>query len=383
MERATPREKLPPELTDMVIDQFYLSDESDGDMVRALRTCSLVCRAWLPRCRAMLFRSIAADDAFMEPLERLLRDSPHLGQYVKELELIMSKNKHVALLYSIAGHLGAVVKFGLTWRAPSPPRVRSLSSIGHVSTLCLDGNISSLLELVEYFEAFPKSNNITIDLNFTNALMDDNAALHTLADALCKLHPERIQVADSTAVLLTACLRLRPDTGVREIDCVPLEDGRWGCLDELLPAAASSMQTFGFAITAGWDSPKDVVEDLYKLNATLRTCSELRRLSFYIHTAHIGFIAELFSHLIESQVRSVEVVVDFEVNPIPLLDIKYIAQALDNKRSFPILRDIRILVRGYPDVDRWRLIAILQGLRSTFFSAMEARGISVLLEHEI
>ncbi|KAF8056527.1 hypothetical protein FPV67DRAFT_1677915 [Lyophyllum atratum] len=48
------RQTLPPELTDIIIDYLF----SD---VRALKACSLVCKAWLPSCRCHLFRSIHLD----------------------------------------------------------------------------------------------------------------------------------------------------------------------------------------------------------------------------------------------------------------------------------------------------------------------------------
>ncbi|OCH87435.1 hypothetical protein OBBRIDRAFT_736158, partial [Obba rivulosa] len=47
--------ELPPELTDRVID--FLHDD-----LNALRSCALVCHAWLSASRYHVFRSLVIDD---------------------------------------------------------------------------------------------------------------------------------------------------------------------------------------------------------------------------------------------------------------------------------------------------------------------------------
>lgn len=73
--------RLPSELTDRILD--FLHDDR-----RALASCALTCRGWLPTSRHHLFhtlRQIPIVD--VEPLARLLEEDPSLGSYIEHLEL--------------------------------------------------------------------------------------------------------------------------------------------------------------------------------------------------------------------------------------------------------------------------------------------------------
>ncbi|OBZ73453.1 hypothetical protein A0H81_06663 [Grifola frondosa] len=78
--------KLPPELTDRVIDHLH-------DDARSLRACALVCRAWLPRARYHLFHDISLSLSHgrhklrFERFDRLLECYPHLGYFVRKLSM--------------------------------------------------------------------------------------------------------------------------------------------------------------------------------------------------------------------------------------------------------------------------------------------------------
>ena len=78
---------LPPEIQDMFIDQ--LSDDKE-----ALRTCSLVCRSWLPRCNYYLWSSVDISltrkngAAVARRLEDFLATSPHICSRICELHFI-------------------------------------------------------------------------------------------------------------------------------------------------------------------------------------------------------------------------------------------------------------------------------------------------------
>jgi len=72
---------VPPELSDYIVD--YLHDDP-----RSLAACCLTCRDWLPSARYHLFSSIVLHSAqSCEAFARLLEPSPHLGFYVRELNL--------------------------------------------------------------------------------------------------------------------------------------------------------------------------------------------------------------------------------------------------------------------------------------------------------
>ncbi|KZT73705.1 hypothetical protein DAEQUDRAFT_808333 [Daedalea quercina L-15889] len=72
---------LPCELRDRVIDLLHSDRQS-------LKACTLTCRAWLPRARFHLFRTISIDrghagDAFA----RLLQSSPAIAAYMQDIEI--------------------------------------------------------------------------------------------------------------------------------------------------------------------------------------------------------------------------------------------------------------------------------------------------------
>ncbi|KAF8494028.1 hypothetical protein JB92DRAFT_2997329 [Gautieria morchelliformis] len=74
--------RLPRELIDAITDNLH---EDHG----ALLACSLVCRSWLLSSQRHLFRRVtfALDEDDCEQLSQVLLDSPHLPNYIRELEV--------------------------------------------------------------------------------------------------------------------------------------------------------------------------------------------------------------------------------------------------------------------------------------------------------
>jgi hypothetical protein len=97
--------RLPQELICAIIDSLLTPwCELDGERRpfdhAALRTCSLVCHAWVPACQRRLFHSISiiprrccgeanrpVASSYSTRLGRLLHTSPHLAGYIRDLEL--------------------------------------------------------------------------------------------------------------------------------------------------------------------------------------------------------------------------------------------------------------------------------------------------------
>lgn len=79
--------RLPPELTDRVID-FLQYD------LRALATCALTCRAWLPRSRHHMFRQVRLHYRSGQSFEALLAKRPELGMQVRELLTTVTRSEH-------------------------------------------------------------------------------------------------------------------------------------------------------------------------------------------------------------------------------------------------------------------------------------------------
>ncbi|KAF8877370.1 hypothetical protein BD779DRAFT_1804006 [Infundibulicybe gibba] len=84
---------LPPEVIDLIIDQ--LAGEDDR---RTLKSCSLVCRSWLPRARHYLFSTISVVRTKSIPALHLLR-SPlcTIHPHVRRLELCVNPSSTASM----------------------------------------------------------------------------------------------------------------------------------------------------------------------------------------------------------------------------------------------------------------------------------------------
>ena len=83
----------PLEIKETILD--LLAEDDKGHW--ALKTCSLVCRAFLPKCRKHIFESIVLNrhdsrTAMSPPsspsraFERLLRETPEIADYIRKLD---------------------------------------------------------------------------------------------------------------------------------------------------------------------------------------------------------------------------------------------------------------------------------------------------------
>ncbi|KAJ7026643.1 hypothetical protein C8F04DRAFT_963479, partial [Mycena alexandri] len=68
-----------PELTDQVIDHLHADATS-------LRNCALVARSWVPASQFHIFFSVnIKHDAACRLLCHIVRHSPHIGQYIRNI----------------------------------------------------------------------------------------------------------------------------------------------------------------------------------------------------------------------------------------------------------------------------------------------------------
>ncbi|KAH9915123.1 uncharacterized protein B0H18DRAFT_915170, partial [Fomitopsis serialis] len=73
--------RLPPELTDRIIDYLHTD-------VHSLCACALTCRTWLPAARYHRFRSVSvAHEEGIATFETLVASSPAIGHIVEDLEI--------------------------------------------------------------------------------------------------------------------------------------------------------------------------------------------------------------------------------------------------------------------------------------------------------
>ena len=80
----------PLEIEETILDLLAEDDELEGHS--ALKTCSLVCQAFLPICRKHIFRSIVLNDLNVvfspttHAFERLLLETPKIADYIRKLD---------------------------------------------------------------------------------------------------------------------------------------------------------------------------------------------------------------------------------------------------------------------------------------------------------
>ena len=76
---------LPFEIEEMILDILGKDDKGHS----TLKTCSLVCQAFLHICRKHIFESISFDSSSTiraSKFERLLRETPEIADYIRELD---------------------------------------------------------------------------------------------------------------------------------------------------------------------------------------------------------------------------------------------------------------------------------------------------------
>ncbi|KAF8522910.1 hypothetical protein BU17DRAFT_86467 [Hysterangium stoloniferum] len=89
---------LPVELVDQIIDHLH----SD---IHALRSCSLVCRGWVPSARYHLFNEVKLSNTTSSAFVNLLRRSPHISPLVQ----ILNITQDGMLAYSVPVYLNGVL----------------------------------------------------------------------------------------------------------------------------------------------------------------------------------------------------------------------------------------------------------------------------------
>jgi hypothetical protein len=81
----SPLPAMPQEITDMIIDCLAEGASSFSGNKRALATCALVCRSWVPRSRTHLFRHIVLDSSIGTFAPLLRSDKCTFAPYVRDI----------------------------------------------------------------------------------------------------------------------------------------------------------------------------------------------------------------------------------------------------------------------------------------------------------
>lgn len=147
-----PLPRLSNELTARIID--YLHDEP-----LSLKNCALACRAFLPRVRYNLFRSVSLHLKNSDKFARLLEDAPAVGPCVRELHLTVSQQEQGRswvdrLLPDMASALPNVA--ALHMRGKGIYRAAPLATLQSVRSIYIWGcEIESINEFCTIMSSFP------------------------------------------------------------------------------------------------------------------------------------------------------------------------------------------------------------------------------------
>ncbi|KAJ7143760.1 hypothetical protein C8R44DRAFT_139700 [Mycena epipterygia] len=101
--------KLPPELLDLVLEEFHPTNYRDERL--AIAHCGLVCKSWLPSSRYRLFSRIYLNDYVLEPFLRVVKASPfQIPSFIRHLDLHSRREDAFlqAFLHELGGPLPLV-----------------------------------------------------------------------------------------------------------------------------------------------------------------------------------------------------------------------------------------------------------------------------------
>ena len=139
--------KLPQELVDIIIDNINL-DNSPW----TLSSCSLVCRSWLPRTHRHFFYRIVlrppkrpGDVSYSMRLYRVLLNSPHITNYIRELVVYeghrlkgqdwIGIDQTLPLVLRRLTNLTTIEFRGLYWNVLPPDLMRSIRYVFQLPSL--------------------------------------------------------------------------------------------------------------------------------------------------------------------------------------------------------------------------------------------------------
>ncbi|KAF8512384.1 hypothetical protein JB92DRAFT_2928270 [Gautieria morchelliformis] len=142
--------RLPQELIDAITDDLH----EDYD---ALLACSLVCRSWLPSSQRLLFRAVTfvLEEDRCNKLAQALLDSPHLANYIRELEVCVRADFWQARERDQSLPAAVIRKLN---------RLRSI----HLSELEMDHLTVDLRQSLRWVLLLPSLTSLTFRLGYSN-----------------------------------------------------------------------------------------------------------------------------------------------------------------------------------------------------------------------
>jgi hypothetical protein len=202
LSRAQPQ--LFPELNDRIIDYLH-------DNIIALRTCALVCKAWVPSCRFHLFYTIRTASSYKdeEPRCRKLYDlvqrSSHIAFYIRELIIYGENNSILNLERVLIPLLRCLTELrtlgldGVDWKQLTPDMRKSFAEVLARPSLIHFETIRSNFPDLEHFIALlhPHLKRLAIGNDWDNDRTTSvGSAIGNGLDAMSKQRPCRLDHLD-------------------------------------------------------------------------------------------------------------------------------------------------------------------------------------------
>ncbi|KZT05271.1 uncharacterized protein LAESUDRAFT_750722 [Laetiporus sulphureus 93-53] len=147
--------KLPPELTNYIIDNFH--DDFDS-----LKSVALVCRAWVAWARKHIFFSVVlASDSKAHAFLAVLQSSKDIGRCVKQLKMHISTDDHASTFEDVMKHLNSVRSLRIT-AFEVPFNLEIVKSVGPVEELTMELASLEILDLKGVLFAFPRLSSLVL-----------------------------------------------------------------------------------------------------------------------------------------------------------------------------------------------------------------------------
>ena len=211
----------PLEIEETILDLLAEDDELH-EGYSALKTCSLVCQAFLPICRKHIFGSIAINDRVTvsqrspptihsHAFERLLRETPEIADYIRKLDFsceitnftnpsIQESLKRISRLEFLT------VRHHLDWR--NNPIRPALLHLLHLPTLTHFNMINMTNFVVS--DLSPCVNLKYLDIDHYTTVAAETTFPAALPEHSIQLN-EFVAGIESSAVAMKLCTTRRPD----------------------------------------------------------------------------------------------------------------------------------------------------------------------------
>jgi hypothetical protein len=249
--------RLPLEIIDYIIDFLH-------DNRTSLRTCALVCRAWLTSSRRHLFEKVFISSAggyfACRRLYKAIQQSPDIALHTRELSYSHIYKIHPAspipiepvprLLRSFT-MLRALQIHHIFWTHLTPEvreSIRTLLALPSLVHLAVDSVRFSELEhftnLVRpHLKRLDISNPgfLQTDTKSPFCLQVDREVAQDVVDEPCRLEHLRIDLASWNVVLLFGSLNIIDISNLRFLECEINDSFSLECLEELLRHSGSDM----------------------------------------------------------------------------------------------------------------------------------------------